>query len=393
MVAEPRRHGDDFGDLVRRIALVDVAQRLVVQVLDRVAVVGQQVRDPVRALDRPPVMRDQDLRAERLQPVEPARPGHRVAKPGAAQRIHVGEGFVDRIGRQQHPGVGQPDRALVFGFRGDEVDLEPDAAGLAGIGLVEGHRRRDEGAPAGALRRAEPGADGAGLADREPHAELVHRAAPEDRGDQPHVPRHMADEVLLGDDLDPARRHVVGRHERRRAAHVIGVEMGVDDRPDRLVGDLAELGGDDLGVVHAGHGVDQDAGLLALDQRAVDDRVAEGAVDRAVEGIDPGLHRGLVAREVRVDRRGDFAHLSAIRAAGRTACRAPCDCRSGLWRRVALGKRSGFAPPPPASDSRAHAPNRGSGRPRTPTSNANTEPASGCFHSASSVSGKVALVT
>ena len=332
MVAEPLRHGDDFGDLVRRVALVDVAQRLVVQVLHRVAVVGQQRGDPVGALDRPAVMRDQDFRFERLQPVEPARPGHRVAKPRAAQRVDIGEGFVDRVGGQQHPLVGQPDRALVLGFRGDEVDLERDAAGLAGIAVLEGHRRRDEGAPAGTLRRAEPGADGAGLADGEPHAELVHRAATEDRGDQPNVPRHMADQVLLGDDLDPPRGDVVRRDERRRAAHVVGVEMRVDDRPDRLVGDLAELGGDDLGVVHAGHGVDQDAGLRALDQRAVDDRIAEGAVDGAVEGIDPGLHRGLVAREVRVDRRGDFVHLSAIRAAGRRACRTPCDRRRGLWR-------------------------------------------------------------
>ena len=316
MVAQVLGHDDDVGDLLGRTALVHVAQRLVVDVLDRIAVVGQQRRDPVRALDRAAVMRHQDPGAERLQPVEPARPRHRVAEPRAAQRVDVGERFVDRVRREQHLQVGQPHRALVLGLGRDEVNLVAHPAGLAAMGLVEGDGGRDEGAPARALRRAEAGAHRALLADREPHPELVHRAPAEDRGDQPDVARDVVDEVALADDVHPARRDVVRGDERGRAAHVIGVEMGVDDGPDRLVGDLAELGRHDFRVVHPGHGVDQDAGIRALDQGAVDDGIGVGAVDRALEGVDPGLHRRLVTREVGMDRGGDFAHGTPFRRAG-----------------------------------------------------------------------------
>ena len=321
MVAQMLRHRDDVGDLLGRVTLVHVPERLVVDVLDGVAVIGQQRLDPVRALDRAAVMRHQGLRAELLQPVEAARPRHRVAKARAAQRVDVGKGFVDRVRREQHLEIGQPHRALVLGLGRDEMDLVAHPAGLAAVGLLERDRGRDEGAPARALRRAEPGADRAVLADREPHAELVHRAPAEDRSDQPHVARHVMDQVPLADDVHPAGGDLFGVDERGGAAHVVGVEMGIDDRPDRLVGNLAELRRHRLRVVHPGHGVDQDAGILAFDQGAVDDGIGVGAVDRALEGVDPGLHRGLVAREVRVDRRGDLVHGTPFRPAGRAARR------------------------------------------------------------------------
>lgn len=149
---------------------------------------------------------------------------------------------------------------------------------------------------------AAPGrcADGAavstGLAILKVSAELELSAPVADRGEDAAVAQQIRCQFFLPDDLDRAALDLVLGHETENAADMIAVKMGNDHRLDRLVGDFFKGGGGFIPGQLAAQGVDQHAGVVALDQGAVGAGIAMGGVNMAERGDDAWL---LVQRHLR----------------------------------------------------------------------------------------------
>ena len=304
MILEVVRHGHAVLDLVRGHALVHPSEGLIVQILDGIAVIDQHVVDGAGAFHRAAVVRDQHLGAEPTQPLDAVGPDHRIAETGAAQGIDIGKCFaLHGVAGQQHLIARDPDHALILGLGRHMDDPQADAGDHFFVAAGKGVGRGDEGARAGPLRRAETGAECAVFADWQAHAELIEGAPAENRRDQPDIAEDMTGEVLVAVYPDLAGGDVVFGNEGLGAAHMVGMEMGVDDRLDRLVGNLAELGGDFLGRFQGGHGIDQDNAVITLDHGAVGYRIGERHMVAPMYFIDASLHGRLMGGELGMDGR------------------------------------------------------------------------------------------
>ena len=125
---ERRRELDEAGDPVDVVALVDVAQRLVVDELDAVPVGGQGLHDDLLADEGSRVLWHQYLRLVAPHEVDRLGPEHRVPRGGAADGVEVRECSVDVVSGEEDLPVRPPDVDLVVGLAGRVNQLEGEAA-------------------------------------------------------------------------------------------------------------------------------------------------------------------------------------------------------------------------------------------------------------------------
>jgi hypothetical protein len=229
-----------FGDLSADVALVEQPQRLVVDIAVQVALLGEEVDDPVRAPARPVMLGEHHVAALGEEPdrlVQVARPAVRIAHDRSAQGKHVVQVVGGVLGDAQRPPLGEQEVHLRrrLGVR-RELEHHVDAVDrlrLTGPRDLDGRRDQRDGARRGRL--AEPGADLPGRALGQQRAVHVRRAA-RHRAAGVHVLAHgMLEEPLRGEHGHAARCDVVRRHHAARAAEVVDVAVRVEQARHRPV--------------------------------------------------------------------------------------------------------------------------------------------------------------
>lgn len=123
-----RRQRNACRNFVGSQTLVDIAQGLIVQIADAVAVVGQGLADQLRTDQRTGVARHQNLGIERPHRIQGIGPLARIAIRRAANRIEVRKRLVDVVARQQDAAIRQPHIDLVVGFTRRMHQLETDTS-------------------------------------------------------------------------------------------------------------------------------------------------------------------------------------------------------------------------------------------------------------------------
>lgn len=126
------------------------------------------------------------------------------------------------------------------------------------------------------------------------------RAHRQDRADDARIVDQVVLEGVMGEDLDTALLDVLlGHAQPLDPERVVGVAVGIDDRLDRLVGDLAEVLHDIGGEFVVFAGVDDDDAVIADDHGHAGDAVAYGDIDLVLDRhVDAAAHlpgeRGLL---------------------------------------------------------------------------------------------------
>ena len=308
---------DHVGDLGAGIALVQVQQGLVVDILVCRGRIDDILHDvlvvPVR-----PVVRLEDhlgVLAVELQGFhQEVCPGLTVADLSPAQGVEVvqGPGAVFRQPQGillREPGV---HLSRCFRSRG-ELELHDHAVNdhrLTGAG--DGHVRRDvRGRPVG-LSHADADAQGAGHTGLQEGAVLIAGSSCHGVAGIDVLAHGMLFKALRGDDQHVAVQGLLIGDQRRYAAVMVHVRVGIQNRLDRIVPDvfLYQLIRR-LGALHRHQGVIDDPARLALDKGDVGHVVAadlinpvhdlKQAVDVVQLGVSPqagiGGVRGILIQE------------------------------------------------------------------------------------------------
>ena len=358
LALEARRQLQPLGDLGGDVALVEQPQRLVVDVAVEVALLGEEVDDPVGPPAGPVMLGEHHVaaggeHADRL--VEVGRPAVRIADQGAAQREDVVQVVGGVLGHAQRAPLGEQEVHL--GRRlgvGRELEHHVDAVDrllLAGAGDVD--RRRDQRHGAGRRRLAQPGADLPGGALGQQRAVHVRGAAGHRSARVDVLADRVLEEPVGGEHGHAAGRHVVGRDDAACAAEVVDVAVRVQQPGDRP---LAAM----LAVERQ-----RRRRALGRDQRVDHEHAGVALDDRHVRQVEP-------AHLVDARRRPRTGHGSprAGSAATGSGSPSPGTRRRGTRTRRRPTRRvrpSRGSPDPTGSRSIRAAPRRSPRRPRTAT--------------------------
>ena len=302
-----RRHRERLGDLDAGVALVELTQRLVVQVGVQIPLQRKEFHDLFLA-PRRPVMRGEHHvgpvgeRVDRLGEVPG--PAVRIAHQRPAQRQQVVQVVRGVLGHAQRT---EPRKVEVhlgrrLGSRGHlELDLDTvDGVLLAGLADVEGrhddrHLARRRGLPQTAAH----------LALRTPvQRGAVHVAgATRHRGTGVDVLLHrMLGEALRGDHDDPAGVDILLRGDPEDAPEVVDVAVGVNDSAHGTITPVLPVQRQRRGGDLGGHQrVDHDDAGVALDDRHVRQVEAADLVDAGHHLVKSLLgHQGRLPPQARV---------------------------------------------------------------------------------------------
>jgi len=283
-------HGLD--ELFAREPFVHVPYGLVVDVLYRVAVVGDALDDEFVAYPGAHVRARVAVGFLGVgeQVIDALIPLYGVAEFRAAERVEVGERLaLDRLRSVDVPPVREVDVYLVLGVAVGGEEHHVDAADFGFELAVDCLRRQNERHLAGPERRAEAAVYHAVLALGQERRAAVSCADAEDRANERRVVYKVGHEFVAGEYLHLARLDLLfGHTESLDAERVVGVAVCVDDAFDRLVGDLPELGhylGRGLVVLarvdnHYPRVADGHAGRRELPSDGAVDVVLNGLVDR-----------------------------------------------------------------------------------------------------------------
>ncbi len=345
---------DLLGRLKGCVALVGQPQRLVVEILVRVALRLQERRHLAVLPHRPGVRAVVHLHvvAPALQSlVEVAGEVAGVAGPRAAQRLDVVQRVVRVLRAGQRTELRDPDVHLLGRLRvGGVQELELEAAEIPlRTRLGDGVGRRDvRDRHAGHGGDPDAAGDAAARTGVEEAVERVRGASRHGvAGD--HV---LADRVLVergdgarGDDRDLARGHVLGAHHTLDAAVVVDVGVGVDHGRDGLVADmLADQAHGLARGLDRGHAVDDHQSGVALDDREVGDVVVAHLVDAVHDLVQAALADQLrLTPQARVHGVGRGGVVGEVVEPGGIEDHSPV-------RRVQLVGQGGDEPPVPVGE-------------------------------------------
>ena len=276
-----RRKPDLLHQLVRREPPVHATDGLVVHVLDRVAVGGQDLRDLFGARYRPGVAGRHVLRLQSPHLVEAPRPLENIAIQRPADGVEVGKSLVDIVPRHQDPLLGKPNEDLIVGLSRsmDELELHPAELELQLVAEGPcGTNQPYRAAPAADLEiGTDPGIDHPVVPFTGQVGAEHPRASPrKHRPDDVDEPVDVELRALVRDYFD-----VAVRDEALATEDVIRVIVGVDERADRLGRDLLERSPHGTGALDTAHPVHHHDALVALDQ----DRVGETESDRLMDAV------------------------------------------------------------------------------------------------------------
>jgi len=213
-------------------------------ILDGIPIVGDPCDDEVVADPRAHVRGRIALCIPGVtkQRVDAVIPLDRIAKLGASQCVHVGEGLaLDGFRAVQVLEIRKPDANLILrvSVSVKQDHLDPSDLGLQflveGIGRFEERNRTDIERRAQRLMHPPLGSDrqqraGKGGPDRK------------DRADDAGIVDQIIHETVVSEDLDRAGLDIrFGNAQSFRTEGMIRVAVRVDDRLDRFVGELSEL--------------------------------------------------------------------------------------------------------------------------------------------------------
>ena len=231
--------------------------------------------DALAAAQRTGVAGHQELGVQGADLVQAGGPLLHVPVIGAADGVEVGEGLIDVVAAEHHLLLRQPYEQLVLGLAGGVHQFQLDAGDGGFQALIHGVVRR-QGEQRALFADAQMGADAVvdALALGQMVAEHAHGARGDDRPDLIHHPVDVIAGALVG-----VHRHLAGGGEGPRAEHMVGVVVGVDDRRDRLVGDLAEGGQHRFPFRHRFHGVDDNDAVVAFQHNGIGEAEAHRHVN------------------------------------------------------------------------------------------------------------------
>ena len=272
---ERRRQGDGFTDLHRIEAGIHQPHAFIMDKGIGLGVQQQVAIDLARPPARPEMRGEHDLRLAGVAPPrleQITRPAAGIADERAARRQQVVHGAIGIFGHAQRLQIGQV--KVHFGWRlGVRRQLEFEAHAIDGAdfatfgdAVVGRHQRHRAPRP----RRPQPRRDMAGHPAWQQPAEHVIGAPGHRRAGNDIFRNRLGHEIGRRDHRHLACRRIGRRHDRRRAAEMIAMTMGVDDAGDRTGAqffvDQRQGGGGDFG---GGQRIDDDPTGLAANDRHV----------------------------------------------------------------------------------------------------------------------------